>query len=288
MIELVVDTRTKNLGGFQVGRVLPADRRRMVGPFVLLDHAGPTVLAPGEGIDSRPHPHIGLSTITYLFAGEIVHRDNLGHTRTIHPGSVSWMTAGRGIVHSERSGDAVRASGGPLHGLQAWVALPERHEDDPPSFSHHPADAHPTFRDAGTWGRLVAGTAFGLTAPGNVHSPLVYLHWELRPGARTTPPDEHEERALLVVRGSIEVAGRPFGPGQLIVIAKRSRPIVSALGSATVVALGGAPLGERFLWWNLVSSRRERIEQAKADWAAGRMPLPPNDDQEWIPLPEHG
>jgi redox-sensitive bicupin YhaK (pirin superfamily) len=286
MIELVIDAPKKNLGGFEVSRVLPAQRRRMVGPFVLLDHAGPMVLAPGQGIDSRPHPHIGLSTITYLFAGEVVHRDNLGHTRTIRPGAVNWMTAGRGIVHSERSGDAVRAAGGPVHGLQAWVALPQEHEDDAPSFAHHRADTHPMFCDEGVWGRLLAGTAFGATAPSSVHSPLFYLHWELQPGARVAPPDEHEERALFVARGSIEVEGRTFGSGQLIVLGRSGTPVLTALAPSTVVGLGGAPLGERFVWWNLVSSRRERIDQAKADWAAGRMPLPPRDDQEWIPLPE--
>jgi redox-sensitive bicupin YhaK (pirin superfamily) len=286
MIDHVLGGKPTDLGGFDVGRVLPGEAKRMVGPFVLFDHAGPTVLSPGQGVDTRPHPHIGLSTLTYLFAGEIVHRDNLGHTKEVRDGDVAWMTAGRGIVHSERTGAARRAAGGPVHGLQAWVALPEAREDDAPSFEHHEARTLPTFEDDAASGRLMAGTAFGARAPCRVHSPLFYVHWELRPGARSKLPDEHEERALFVVRGSIEVAGRQFGPGRLIVFTPGLSAVFTASTAATVVALGGSPLGERFLWWNLVSSRRERIEQAKADWAAGRMTLPPDDDREWIPLPE--
>jgi redox-sensitive bicupin YhaK (pirin superfamily) len=285
VIELVLDGLTKDLGGFTVSRVLPSGRRQGVGPFVLLDHAGPSVMAPGQGIDSRPHPHIGLATLTYLFVGEVVHRDNLGHTQTIRAGAVNWMVAGRGIVHSERSGDATRAAGGAMHGLQAWVALPEEHEDEPPSFAHHPAETHPIFEENGAHGRLLAGNAFGAVAPVRVHSPLFYVHWELRAGARVMMPAEHEERAFLVARGEVEVDGQRFGPPRMIVIAPGASPVLTARLPSTVVAMGGAPLGERFVWWNLVSSRQERIEQAKADWAGGRMPLPPNDDQEWIPLP---
>lgn len=285
MIELVIDARRKDLGGFEVGRILPFARRRMVGPFVFLDHMGPATLAPGGGLDVRPHPHIGLSTVTYLFEGEILHRDSLGYTQPIRPGEVNWMTAGRGIVHSERSDAAFRVHGGPMHGMQAWVALPERDEETDPAFHHQDAQQLPVFEGDGAWGRLIAGSAFGKTAPTRVFSPLFYVHWELTPGSSPPLPSDHEERALYVVRGQLEVDGHLMAAGQMLVLGPGQPPRMIARTEATVMALGGAPLGHRYIWWNLVSSRAERIEQAKADWAAGRMTLPPGDDQEFIPLP---
>ncbi|HTI66858.1 MAG TPA: pirin family protein [Caulobacteraceae bacterium] len=286
MIELVIDATKKDLGGFEVGRILPFARRRMVGPFVFLDHMGPAAFAPGMGIDVRPHPHIGLSTLTYLFEGEIMHRDNLGVTQAIRPGEVNWMTAGRGIVHSERTDPSIRIHGGPMHGMQAWIALPHEDEEIEPSFSHHEEVELPTYQSGGLWGRLVAGSAYGAKAGVHVHSPLFYVHWEMQPGAKGGPPEGYSESAAYVARGTVEVDGRELHAGQMAVFEKGARPTVTAVTPATVMLLGGEPIGPRIVWWNLVSSNRERIEQAKADWKAGRMALPPGDDTEFIPLPE--
>lgn len=288
MIDLVLEAKTKDLGGgLVVGRVLPHVERRMVGPFTFLDHIGPAVLEPGQGVDVRPHPHIGLATITYLFEGEIVHRDNLGSHQTIVPGEVNWMTAGRGIVHSERTDPAHRATRRGLHGLQAWVALPREHEDTAPSFHHHTVDELPSWPLERGRARLIAGEAFGRRAPFPTHSPLFYVHFALEPGARVEIDDEHEERAVFVAAGTIELAGRTFHEGQLAIFAPGTRPTLVASTQAIVAALGGAPVGARILWWNFVASTRDAIERAQAEWAAGRMPLPPGDDQEWIPLPDH-
>jgi redox-sensitive bicupin YhaK (pirin superfamily) len=281
----VIDARHRDLGGFEVGRILPAAQHRMVGPFVFLDHIGPAVFAPGQGLDVRPHPHIGLSTVTYLLEGGFLHRDSLGSVQPIRPGAVNWMTAGRGIVHSERSEAASRASGGPIHGLQAWVALPVEAEECDPAFTHHPADTLPAYQSGGLWARLIAGAAFGATAPVPVHSPLFYVHWQLDAGTKAGLPD-HEERAIYVASGAVETDGITLHAGQMAVYAAGGTPVVHALQPSTVIALGGANIGPRFIYWNLVSSSRERIEQAKADWAAGRMALPPGDDQEFIPLPD--
>jgi len=286
MIELVIESARKDLGGFEVGRVLPFAKKRMVGPFVFLDHMGPAAFAPGHGIDVRPHPHIGLSTVTYLFDGQIFHRDNLGYEQAIKPGEVNWMTAGRGIVHSERTEAPLRASGQTMHGMQAWVALPVENEEDDPGFFHHGPEDLPTYEYGGLWARLIAGSAFGASANVKTHSPMFYVHWELQPGVTGGLPGEHKERAAFVARGTIEVDGREFSNGEMVVFTPGSDPKITAKTQATVMLLGGEPLGHRYIWWNLVSHSLDRIEQAKADWKAGRMSLPPHDNQEFIPLPD--
>jgi hypothetical protein len=286
MIELVIDQRRRDLGGFEVGRVLPAVARRMVGPFVFFDHMGPIDFAPGipRSVDVRPHPHIGLSTVTYLFDGEIMHRDSLGSELPIRPGEVNWMTAGRGITHSERF-ERARLEGGRLHGIQAWVALPRELEEIEPAFAHHDASDLPTYEADGLWARLVAGAAFGAEAGVRTHSPLFYVHWNLAAGARAQLGAEYPERAAYVATGAVEVDGQRFEAGKMLVFAP-GRPVpFTAIEPATVMLLGGEPLGPRFIDWNFVSSSRERIEQAKADWRAGRMKLPIHDTDEFTPLP---
>ena len=290
MIEMVIEARKKDLGGgLQVGRVLPFARRRMVGPFIFLDHMGPADFLPGQGVDVRPHPHIGLSTVTYLFQGEIFHQDSLGYRVPIRPGEVNWMTAGRGIVHSERTRPDLKFTGARMHGMQAWVALPLEEEETDPGFWHYEDEALPTYEEGGLWARLIAGSAFGATAGVKTHSPMFYIHWELQPGAKTAPPPEHEERAIYVAEGVVEVAGRDYRAGEMLVFEPGARPTITAQSQATVMALGGAGVGPRIIWWNLVASDQDKIERAKNDWAnfrAGeRFHLPPEDDQEFIPLP---
>ena len=287
MIELVIQQRRRDLGGFEVGRVLPAAQRRMVGPFVFLDHVGPVVFPPGipRSVDVRPHPHIGLSTVTYLFEGEIMHRDSVGSEQAIRPGEVNWMTAGRGITHSERF-ERARREGGPLGGVQAWVALPKEHEETEPAFIHYGADRLPTSDDGGVWLRVIAGEAFGMKADVKTHSPLFYVHCVLQPGARVPLPDAYSERAAYVASGSIDVDGQTFEEGQLLVFGAAGDATLTAVTPAVVMLLGGEPLGERFIEWNFVSSSKARIEQAKADWRAGRMKLPDGDNAEFIPLPD--
>lgn len=285
MIDLVIEQRRKSLGGFEVGRVLPFAKRRMVGPFVFFDHMGPVDLARGlpRTVDVRPHPHIGLSTVTYLFSGEIMHRDSIGSEESIRPGEVNWMTAGRGITHSERF-EKARAEGDHLHGIQAWVALPNEHEETAPGFSHHEGADLPGWTEGGVRGRLIAGNAYGLTAGVRTHSPLFYAHLDMDAGAKGEVPGGHSERALYVAAGEIEMAGQSFTAGQMLVLTKDAASFL-AKTPATVMLLGGAPVGERFLYWNFVSSSKERLEQAKADWIAGRMKLPDTDNKEFIPLP---
>jgi redox-sensitive bicupin YhaK (pirin superfamily) len=285
MIDLVIEQRRKSLGGFEVGRVLPFAKRRMVGPFVFFDHMGPVDLAPGipRTVDVRPHPHIGLSTVTYLFSGEIMHRDSIGSEESIRPGEVNWMTAGRGITHSERF-EKARAQGDYLHGIQAWVALPNEHEETAPGFSHHEGADLPAWNEAGVRGRLIAGTAYGLTARVRTHSPLFYAHLDMDAGAKGEVPRGHSERALYVATGEIEMAGQSFTAGQMLVLTSEAAGFTAKTPSM-VVLLGGEPVGERFLYWNFVSSSKERLEQAKADWIAGRMKLPDTDNKEFIPLP---
>ena len=287
MLEMVIEARRRSLGDFEVGRVLPFANRRMVGPFIFLDHIGPIRFPPNvpRSADVRPHPHIGLSTVTYLFAGGIMHRDSLGVEQPIRPGEVNWMTAGRGITHSERF-DPMRGAGGDLHGLQAWVALPEAAEETEPAFAHHGIEDLPVLEERGVRGRLIAGEAYGLKNAVRTHSPLFYLHLEIEPGAMAALPSGIAERAAYVVSGKVEVDGRSYHPGQMLVVAARSDPALIAREPSTVMLLGGEPLGERHIWWNFVSSRKERIDQAKADWAAGRIALPPTDRGEFIPLPE--
>ena len=285
MLERVIEQRRRDLGGFEVGRVLPVAGQRMVGPFIFFDHMGPIDFAPGvpRSVDVRPHPHIGLSTVTYLFEGEIMHRDSVGSEQPIRPGEVNWMTAGRGITHSERF-ERARIDGGPMHGIQAWVALPEADEEGDPAFDHYGREALPALEDGGAWMRLVAGAAFGARAAVRTHSSMCYLHCVLQPGARLRLPDEYPERALYVVDGEIEADGARYGAGRMLVFRPGPADVV-ARTPALLMLLGGEPVGPRFIEWNFVSSRKERIEQAKADWRAGRMKLPDLDHDEFIPLP---
>jgi redox-sensitive bicupin YhaK (pirin superfamily) len=286
MIELVIERRRRSLGGFDVGRVLPQSARRMVGPFIFFDHMGPVDLPKGlpSTVDVRPHPHIGLSTVTYLFSGEIMHRDSVGSEQAIRPGEVNWMTAGRGITHSERF-EKARAQGDLVHGIQSWVALPTGDEESEPAFFHHGPAGLPTHEAGGLWTRLIAGEAFGAKSGVKTHSPLFYVHWSLASGARAQLPAEYPERAAYVAEGSVEVDGRSFATGQMLVFAPGRAIAFTGLSPAIVMLLGGEPLGKRFIEWNFVSSSRPRIERAKADWRAGRMKLPDRDNREFIPLP---
>jgi len=281
----VIDQRRKDLGGFEVGRVLPFGPHKMVGPFIFFDHIGPANFAPGlaRSADVRPHPHIGLATVTYLFEGEIMHRDSVGSQEAIHPGEVNWMTAGSGITHSERF-EKIREVGGPLHGIQSWVALPGRDEETTPAFAHYGHVELPTVDEGGSWARLIAGEAFGVRSPVKTHSPLFYAHCALKDKARVEMPQGYPERAAYVASGSVEADGRRFNAGQMLVFESGSATLTSA-GPSIVMLLGGEPVGQRFIEWNFVSSTQERIEQAKADWRAGRMKLPDLDDKEFIPLP---
>jgi redox-sensitive bicupin YhaK (pirin superfamily) len=285
MLDLVIDQRRRDLGGFEVGRVLPFAKRRMVGPFVFFDHMGPVELAPGipRTVDVRPHPHIGLSTVTYLFDGEIMHRDSVGSEQAIHPGEVNWMTAGSGISHSERF-EKARAQGDKMHGIQAWVALPKEDEETEPAFAHHGREDLPEHRDGSVWRRVIVGEAYGAKAKVKTHSPMFYVHAALEPGGRIELPSGFAERAAYVAAGSIEVEGRAYHAGQMLVFAPGPAAIQASTPSVMML-LGGEPLGPRFIEWNFVSSSKERIEQAKADWRGGRMKLPDLDNKEFIPLP---
>lgn len=288
MIDIVIEAKQAAISeAVKVKRILPFRLRRMVGPFIFMDHAGPIQDVPTEtsSLDVLPHPHIGLSTVSYLFSGQVTHRDSLGVEQIIRPGEVNWMTAGSGIAHSERFEDPSALAGG-LELLQTWVALPEKDEEAAPSFNNYKPEELPIFTEKGIWMRLIAGNAYGLKNDVRTHSPLFYLHVELQQGARFGLPREHEERGIYIVRGSIEVAGKAYIEGQMVVFHKGSDPVIIAKEKASLMVLGGEPLGERFIWWNFVSSRRERIEQAKEDWKQGRIILPPNDNHEFIPLPE--
>lgn len=287
MIEMVIEQRRRSLGGgLEVGRVLPYAKRRMVGPFVFFDHMGPLDIAAGphENLDVRPHPHIGLSTVTYLFSGEVMHRDSVGSIQQIRPREVNWMTAGHGVTHSERFEKAHR-QGDHLHGIQAWVALPTADEEIAPSFSHHAGSDLPQWSDAGVHGQLIVGSAYGLTAAAKTHSPLFYAHLDLEAGAVAEIPGDQPERALYVATGAVELDGRRFEAGQMVVLGAGASS-ARATERSTVMVLGGEPLGERFIYWNFVSSSQERLAQAAEDWKAGRMKLPDADDREFIPLPE--
>ncbi len=288
MIELLLNQRPRRLGSFEVGRVLPAAKRRMIGPFIFFDHMGPVDLPRGlpRNADVLPHPHIGLSTVTYLFAGEIVHRDSVGMEQAIRPGEMNWMIAGSGITHSERF-ERARREGGPIHAIQSWVALPNGQEEAAPAFAHHEGNDLPVHRDGGVWLRLLAGEALGLRASVKTHSPLFYLHVTLDRGARIALPREYEERAIFLVSGGVEVDDRAIAPTQMVVFSADADAVVQATTSSVLMLLGGAPIGERFIEWNFVSSSRERIAQAKADWSAGRMKLPDLDNREFVPLPSY-
>jgi redox-sensitive bicupin YhaK (pirin superfamily) len=285
-VELEIDARARDLGnGFSVRRLLPAPVRRMVGPFIFIDHMGPVRLAPGLGLDVRPHPHINLATVTFLFEGEILHRDSIGSEQAIRPGAVNWMTAGRGIVHSERTPAALRAGGPSVHGMQLWVALPTEHEETEPSFQHHPVSAIPVVERPGVRLRIIAGQAYGATSPVQVLSPLFYVEAQLERGRELDLPDDHSGRAAYVVSGAITVDDREYREGVLVVFREGSRACVRAVDSAHVLLLGGAPLGQRHIFWNFVSSSHDRIERAKDDWKNGRFPKVPGDEKEFIPLP---
>jgi len=288
VIELLLNQRPRRIGSFEVGRVLPAAKRRMIGPFIFFDHMGPVDLPRGlpRNADVLPHPHIGLSTVTYLFAGEIVHRDSVGMEQAIRPGEMNWMIAGSGITHSERF-ERARREGGPIHAIQSWVALPNGQEEAAPAFAHHEGNDLPVHRDGGVWLRLLAGEAFGLRASVKTHSPLFYLHVTLDRGARIALPREYEERAIFLVSGGVEVDDRAIAPTQLVVFSADADAVVQATTSSVLMLLGGVPIGERFIEWNFVSSSRERIAQAKADWSAGRMKLPDLDNREFVPLPSY-
>ena len=287
-VELVILTPTRDLGdGFTVRRALPSAHRHMVGPFIFFDQMGPAAFRGGGGLDVRPHPHIGLATVTYLLEGEILHRDSMGSVQPIRPGEVNWMTAGSGIVHSERTGAEWRAAGSSLFGLQTWIALPARDEEAAPDFAHYKADSIPVTEDGGVRLTLIAGASDGLVSPVKTFSDLVYADLVLQSGARYRPPAEHIERAIYVVEGQIEVDGQQgrFAAGELVVLKPEAEIVVCAVGGARLMLIGGEPLPEqRHIYWNFVSSRPDRIEQAKADWRAGGFtPVP--DETEFIPLP---
>ena len=285
-IAQLIESKAKDLGEFTVRRTLPAPDRQRVGPFIFFDHMGPVDFSAGSGVAVRPHPHIGLATLTYLFEGTILHRDNLGYVQAIEPGAVNWMTAGRGIVHSERTPPELRASGSRLHGLQIWLALPVEQEETEPSFSHYPAESIPVVESDGARVQVVAGSALGVTSPVVTSSETLYLSAQLDAGASLAVPTDVEERAVYVVSGRIRIGEQELGVGAMAVLEQGAPVRVDAVESSIAVVLGGAKLpGKRFLYWNLVSSSRERIEQAKDDWRNGRFAKVPDDD-EFIPLPE--
>ncbi|MDQ7246071.1 pirin family protein [Dongia sedimenti] len=285
-IELLIEPRPRDIGGFEVRRLLPVAQRRSVGPFVFFDQMGPATFAAEHGVDVRPHPHIGLATVTYLFQGEILHRDTLGSVQVIRPGDVNWMTAGSGIAHSERTPAETRSTGGPLFGIQSWVALPKAHEEADPAFFHHPARTLPKIDGEGKAVTIIAGTAFGRRAPVATFSETLYCDVMLKAGAKIEVPIEHEERAIQPVLGRISVSGHEVGSGSMLVLRSKEPVVIEALDDARLMLLGGARLdGPRNIWWNFVSSSKDRIEQAKADWKAGRFgPVP--GETEFIPLPE--
>jgi redox-sensitive bicupin YhaK (pirin superfamily) len=285
--ELVLDPPTRDLGdGFQVRRALPSAKRRIVGPFVFFDQMGPVTLRDGQALDVRPHPHIGLATVTYLFDGEIMHRDSLGTVQPIQPGAVNWMTAGRGIVHSERTPPEKRRAGEKLFGIQAWVALPKANEESEPAFAHVPAEKLPVIEEKGVRLRLIAGTLFGRSAPFPVFSPMFYLDASLAAGQRLAVPDDYAERAVYIVEGRIAIAGTDYEAGKLLIFPTGGTIAIAAVAPSRLMLLGGATMDEpRHIWWNFVSSSKDRIEQAKADWRAQRFAAVPGET-EFIPLPE--
>ena len=285
-VEQIIVPRSKDIGGFEVRRVLPSRERRTIGPFVFFDQMGLGHFKAGRGLDVRPHPHIGLATITYLYSGEIMHRDSLNTKQVIRPGAVNLMTAGRGIVHSERSPEDSRATDSELFGLQAWIALPRAFEESDPDFSHHSADELPVIEDGGARARVLAGSAYGEIASVPVKSETLYVDLHLQPGASLPIDSPHEERGLYIAEGSIEVDGQTYPAGQLLVLKHGAHFTIGSRTGARVALLGGEPLdGPRHLWWNFVHSDKARIEQAKADWVAGRFDQV-IDDSDWIPLPD--
>lgn len=288
-IQRIIDRRSRDLGGgFVVGRVLPYTQCQMVGPFIFFDHMGPLELAPGfpRELDIRPHPHIGLATVTYLYSGSLTHRDSLGFKQEIRPGEVNWMIAGKGVTHSERL-EYARAHGATMHGIQSWVALPREYEEMEPAFYHHDGtDELPEYHEEDITSRLIAGSIEGVSAGVKTHSPLFYLHWEMKAGARRSLSTQYPERAVYVAQGEVEVGGHRLIAGQMAVLQADHTVEIVAIRPATVMLLGGEPLGERYIYWNFVSSSKERLAQAREDWRAQRMKLPVGDDQEFTPLPD--
>ena len=291
-IDTLIIPRARDLGGFEVRRALPAPKRQMVGPFIFFDQMGPAEFLPSRGMDVRPHPHIGLATISYLFRGRMHHRDSLGTDAWIEPGAVNWMVAGHGITHSERTDDETQTDPMPFFGIQTWVALPKDHEDRPAAFQHAPAETLPLMEGEGKTVRLVLGNAWGARAPVETASEMFYADAVLQPGARLPLPEEHEDRGVYVVEGSVTIAGEAYEAGRMMVFRPGDRVSMAAgERGARVMLLGGATLeGPRYIWWNFVASSQERIEAAKeawraGDWAHGRFQLPPGDDAEFIPLP---
>ena len=285
-IEAVIVPRARDIGGFEVRRALPSARRQMVGPFIFLDQMGPAELITGQGLDVRPHPHIGLATVTYLYQGEIFHRDSLGTAQPIRPGDVNWMSAGRGITHSERTSPEVKAAGGPLFGIQSWVALPKSHEDGAPTFNHVARADLPAIEAEGKRVRVVAGDLWGARSPVETASETIYADAILDPGARLPIPATHEERAVYTLSGTIEIAGDRFGAGQLLVFNPGDEITVTAVEASRFLLLGGDPMdGPRHIWWNFVASSRDRIDAAKDAWQRQAFPKVPGDAEEFIPLP---
>ena len=289
LVERVIEPRPRDLGDFAVRRVLPAAGLQTVGPFIFFDHMGPADFGPGQGVNVRPHPHIGLATVTYLFEGAFMHRDSLGTAQLIRPGDVNWMVAGRGIVHSERTPPGVRDASGRtrVHGIQTWIALPRAEEEREPSFAHHGSASLPRVERPGAILTVIAGTAYGKQSPVDVFSPTLYVDAQLADGAAIEVPDEHQQRACYVAQGRIEIAGQAYGEGQFIVLASAAGPVsITALQASRVMLAGGAALdGPRHIYWNFVSSTRERIEAASRDWREHRFaPVP--GDAERIPLPD--
>jgi redox-sensitive bicupin YhaK (pirin superfamily) len=292
-IETLIVPRARDIGGFEVRRALPAPKRQMVGPFIFFVQAGPAEFLTGQGVDVRPHPHIGLGTVTYLYRGAFHHRDSTGADQIIEPGALNWMIAGRGVTHSERTPEAARQGKSSLFGIQTWVALPDDHEDDAPSFEHHGSASLPEIKDAGITARLILGTAYGAQAPATLHSETFYLDVVLAPGTRFPLPDDHEDRGLYITEGAVEVAGKRFEAGRMMVFRPGDRITVKAgEEGARLMALGGATMGgSRFIWWNFVAPSRERIEAAKAEWRAarwgeGRFDLPAATTTNSIRCPE--
>ena len=278
---------THDLGGFQVRRAVPSAECRMVGPFVFVDQFGPAHLAPGQAMDVRPHPHINLATVTYLFDGEIMHRDSLGTAAPILPGEINWMTAGRGIVHSERTGPERRATGDNLHGLQCWVALPAAQEEIAPAFAHHTVSEFPMISENGRSVRIMVGSLYGASSPVLTTSDTIFADVQLKAGSTLPLDADHEERAIYVLDGEIDIAGDRFGADRLLVFRTGDAITIRAVTDVHLVILGGATMdGPRHIWWNFVSSRKDRIEQAKAEWKAGHFGRVPGDEIEFIPLPD--
>jgi len=286
-IPQVLGSRETDLGGFVVRRVLPSAGRQMVGPFIFFDHLGPTQFSPGAGIDVRPHPHIALATVTYLFAGSLEHRDSLGTVREIRPGDVNWMTAGRGIAHSERTPKPARAAGEQVHGIQSWVALPDGQEDGEPSFVHYPAATLPTRAAEGIELTVIAGEAFGMRSPVTTLWPTFYIHAQFAHGATLDVPPDHGERAVYVVQGELAVGELPVTAGQIAVLEPGTNARLRSLGGTRAMLLGGAAFPTpRYIWWNFVASSRERIELAKGRWQRQEFPAVPGET-EFIPLPNY-